>query len=82
MVSYSTPNPHPSTVYQHMENSILIYGHFHVPFIKKIETNYYMNPGSISLPKEGNEPSYLIVEEKKATIYDIKDNIIQEESLN
>jgi len=64
------------------ENSILIYGHFHVPFIKKIETNYYMNPGSISLPKEGNEPSYLIVEEKKATIYDIKDNIIQEESLN
>lgn len=61
-------------------NSILVYGHFHVPFIKKIETNYYINPGSISLPKENNKPSYLVYDEKKFTIYDIEDNIlIQEE---
>ena len=40
------------------ENSILIYGHFHSPFRKKIETNYYINPGSISLPEEENKPSY------------------------
>ncbi len=64
------------------ENSILIYGHLHVPFIKKIETNYYVNPGSISLPKEGNKPSYLIYDENKMTIYDIEDNIIKEEILN
>lgn len=63
------------------ENSILIYGHLHIPFIKKIETNYYINPGSISLPREGYRPSYLILEEKKATIYDIDDNIIQKEEL-
>lgn len=63
------------------ENSILIYGHFHIPFIKKIETNYYMNPGSISLPRDGYKPSYLIFEEDKVTIYDIDDNIIQEEEL-
>lgn len=64
------------------ENSILIYGHLHIPFIKKIETNYYINPGSISLPKEGNKPSYLIYDENKITIYDIDDNIIKEEILN
>ena len=64
------------------ENSILIYGHFHIPFIKKIETNYYINPGSISLPKEGYKPSYLIYDENKITIYDIDDNIIKEEILN
>lgn len=64
------------------ENSILIYGHFHIPFIKKIETNYYINPGSISLPKEENKPSYLIYDENKVTIYDIDDNIIKEEILN
>lgn len=63
------------------QNSILIYGHLHVPFIKKIETNYYINPGSISLPKENNKPSYLIIEEDKATIYDIEDNIIKQEIL-
>ena len=63
------------------QNSILIYGHFHIPFIKKIETNYYINPGSISLPKEGGKPSYLIYDENKVTIYDIEDNIIKEEIL-
>ena len=64
------------------ENSILIYGHFHIPFIKKIETNYYINPGSISLPKEGYKASYLIYDENKITIYDIDDNKIKEEILN
>lgn len=64
------------------ENSILIYGHFHIPFIKKIGTNYYINPGSISLPKEGYKASYLIYDENKITIYDIDDNIIKEEILN
>ena len=60
-------------------NSILVYGHFHIPFIKKLETNYYINPGSISLPKEEYKPSYLILEETKATIYDIEDKIIAKE---
>lgn len=63
------------------ENSILVYGHFHLPGIKKIETNYYINPGSISLPREGL-PSYLVLDDEKATIYDIEDNIIGMEVLN
>lgn len=62
------------------ENSILIYGHFHIPFIKKIETNYYMNPGSISLPRE-NIATYLVLDEKYATIYDVEDNMIMEEEI-
>lgn len=63
------------------DHSILVYGHFHVPMIKKVETNYYLNPGSISLPKNGYLPSYLILDEEKATIYDIEDNVIMEEYL-
>ena len=63
------------------EHSILIYGHLHIPFIKKIETNYYLNPGSISLPKEGYLPSYMVYDENKVTIYDIEDNILMEEEL-
>lgn len=62
-------------------NSILVYGHFHIPFIKKIETNYYINPGSISLPKENNKPSYLVYDEKTFTIYDIEDNILAQEEV-
>lgn len=63
------------------ESSILVYGHFHVPFIKKIETNYYINPGSISLPKGNYLPSYLILDENTATIYDVEDNILFQEEL-
>ena len=58
------------------ENSVLIYGHLHIPFIKKIETNIYINPGSISLPKDGNLPTYLFYDEEKFVIYDVNDNII------
>ena len=60
------------------ENSILIYGHLHIPFIKKQENKYFMNPGSISLPKDGNLPTYMIYENRKFTIYNIEDVIIKE----
>lgn len=63
------------------EYSTLIYGHFHIPFIKNIETNTYINPGSISLPKEGNPPTYLYYDEEAFTIYDINDNIIAKKIL-
>ena len=64
------------------ENSILIYGHLHIPFIKEKNNSLFINPGSISLPKENNKPSYLIYDNKKFTIFDINDNIIAEKSLN
>lgn len=63
------------------ENTILIYGHFHIPFIEEVGTNLYINPGSISLPKNGNNASYMIFEENKFTIYDIFDNKIAEKGI-
>ncbi len=63
-------------------NSILIFGHYHVPFIEKIETNYYINPGSISKPHNNFEASYMIYDEEKFTIYDIHNNILFEEKIN
>ncbi len=64
------------------KNKILIFGHYHIPFIKKIGETIYMNPGSISLPKEGNHPTYLIYEKKRFTIYDFSDNIVAEFAVN
>ncbi len=58
-------------------HSILIYGHLHTPFIKKIESNIYINPGSISLPRDGNNPTYLYYNEEEFIIYDIYDNIVE-----
>ena len=63
------------------ENSILIFGHYHIPFIKEIGNNIFINPGSISRPKEGFDPTYLIYDEKKIVIYDIYDHVIAEKEL-
>lgn len=63
-------------------NSILIFGHYHIPFIKKIESNYYLNPGSISKPKGIYDASYMVYDEEKFTIFDINDNILFEEKIN
>ena len=63
------------------ENSTLILGHYHIPFIKNIETNTFINPGSISLPKDNHDPSYLFYDEKEFIIYDINDNVIAKKVL-
>lgn len=42
---------------------ILLNGHFHVPAFERIGDFIYMNPGSVSIPKEESEHSYMIVEE-------------------
>ena len=60
------------------ENTILIQGHTHRPKISKKDNNIYINPGSISLPRGNNLPSYLIFNEKEFIIYDLLDNIIFE----
>lgn len=63
------------------KNSILIYGHYHIPFIKHIESNTYISPGSISIARQNYKETYLIYDEEKFTIYDINDNKLIEEYL-
>lgn len=58
------------------ENSVLVYGHFHVPFINEVDNKIFINPGSISFPKENNIASYMIYDSNKFTIYDINDDVI------
>lgn len=62
-------------------SSILIYGHLHTPSIKQIETNIYINPGSISLPRGNYKPSYLYFNEEEFIIYDIDDNILARKNI-
>lgn len=64
------------------KKSILIYGHLHIPFIKEHNNNLFINPGSISLPKENNNPTYLIYDNNTFTIYDINDKKIVEKTIN
>lgn len=58
------------------KNSILIYGHEHYPYIIKENDFIFINVGSISLPRNGSEPSYGIYNDKAFTIYDIHNTIV------
>lgn len=51
---------------------IILYGHTHVPKIDKKDGIIVANPGSLSLPKENNKPTYMILDFKnklKITIF-------------
>lgn len=56
---------------------IMFYGHFHTGFIKKENGIIFANPGSISLPKDNTEHSYLIFDENELILKDLDGNIIE-----
>lgn len=51
--------------------SVLLYGHTHIPACDQHEDFVYMNPGSVSIPKEGSCHSYMILEDGVATWKDL-----------
>ena len=53
---------------------ILIHGHTHINTIEKLEKGMYINPGSISMPKENQENSYMIYENKEFIIKNLEGN--------
>ena len=55
-------------------NTILIYGHHHIPYIKESDSNTYICIGSISLPRDEHGPTYAIYENKTLTIYSLIDD--------
>ncbi len=61
---------------------ILLHGHTHVLTCQEFgKNNLYLNPGSISLPKEDNPKTYMIYEKRKFTVLDFNNNIILEKKL-
>lgn len=60
------------------EGDVLIHGHTHVPRAEKKEHYILLNPGSVSIPKEGNPPTYGILENGMFQVKDFEGNIIKE----
>ena len=52
--------------------NILLYGHTHVPDFTETDGVYYVNPGSVSIPKEGSRHSYLLFENGVFTWKDVE----------
>lgn len=63
------------------EGDILIHGHTHVLKAEQMDGYILLNPGSVSIPKEGNPPTYGVLEEGIFQIKDFDGNIVKEMKL-
>lgn len=59
------------------EGDILVHGHTHV--LKAEQMGHYtlLNPGSVSIPKEGNPPTYAVLENGEFVIKDFEGGIVK-----
>ena len=46
-----------------MAGDILLHGHTHVPVCQELPTHVYLNPGSVSIPKENSHHGYMTLED-------------------
>lgn len=70
--NYGWDNPPPLS-----SGEILLTGHTHVLGITEFgNDNYYINPGSVTLPKQNNPKSYAVYEDGSFTVKDFEGNII------
>lgn len=59
------------------KGDILLHGHTHVLKCEEFgNENFYINPGSISLPKENNPKTYIVYENRTFTCFDLNGNVI------
>ena len=61
-----------------MKGDILLHGHTHVPKCIEHEDYIYMNPGSVSIPKENSHHGYMTLCDGKFLWKDFDGNIIME----
>ena len=65
-----------------MSIDVLLHGHTHVPAFEKIGDNkYYINPGSVSIPKGGSDHSYIMYENRKFTWKTLDGETYREETI-
>ena len=57
---------------------VLLHGHTHVLRAEKKGGILIWNPGSVSIPKEGNPPTYALLEDGVFRIKDFEGTIVKE----
>lgn len=63
------------------KGDILLYGHTHILEAERYGDIIVLNPGSVSIPKGGNPPTYGTIEDKVFQILDFHGNIVKEMAL-
>ncbi len=63
------------------KGDIILHGHTHVQAMDNCGGHLYLNPGSVSIPKNGNENSYMIYQDEVFTIKNMDGEEIRSYSL-
>ena len=56
------------------KGDILLHGHTHIPVSEEFDERIYLNPGSVSIPKNGSAHSYMMLEDGLFTWKDLDGN--------
>lgn len=59
------------------EGDILVHGHTHVLKAEQMEGYVWLNPGSVSIPKEGNPHTYAVLEDNLFAVKDFDGNVVK-----
>ncbi len=60
---------------------ILLHGHTHVPAFEEYPTHTYVNPGSVSIPKESSPHSYLLLTDEGFTWKDLDGGVYKQHTI-
>ncbi len=63
------------------KGDILLNGHTHVPGCRRHENYIYMNPGSVSIPKDNSRHGYILMRDKLFLWKDFEGNILHQYTL-
>lgn len=63
------------------KGDILLNGHTHVPAFEVTDKFTYVNPGSVSIPKENSEHGYIILEDNKLIWKNLDGAVYKEETI-
>lgn len=64
------------------KGDILLHGHTHIPVCESFGENTYINPGSVSIPKENSPHSYMIFENGEFLWKDLEQNTYKNFKIN
>ena len=76
IVAYHGHHHNPKNPPMLKKGDILLNGHTHIPANEDMGDFIYMNPGSVSIPKEGSAHGYMICEGGEFTWKDLDGNIV------
>ena len=57
---------------------VLLSGHTHVPVLERRGGIYYVNPGSVSIPKQGSAHGYMVLEGDRITHKDLSGTVLRD----